>query len=97
MREPSWEGVGGWWTGGEGVTAYFCSIITSTLAHTHRGCGDPGRQLLEGPEVLVRLGGCAPRLQVAPVGRKSLFCFQGSQLDVCALIEETRGRFRGEG
>lgn len=94
MREPS---VGE--TGGEGVTAYLCSIITSALAHTHRGCSDPRTAVavLEGPEVLARLGGCAPGLQVAPVGRKSLFCFRGSQLDVCVLIEETRRRFRGEG
>lgn len=73
-------------TGGEGVTTYLCSIITSKLAHTHRSrgtCSWPSTAVLEGPEVLARLGGCAPRLQVAPVGRKSLFCFQGSQLDVC--------------
>lgn len=80
-------GVWGWeMSGGEGFTAYLCSIITSKLAHTHR-CGEtcswPSTALLEGPEVLACLSGCAQRLQVTPVERKSLFCFQGSQLDVC--------------
>lgn len=91
-QTEDWRGYAGaeWGeTGGEGVTTYLCSIITSKLAHTHRSgetcswpSGTPRWVCAEAPG---HAGGEEIPLLFP---RKSIGCVR--------LIEETQRRFGGE-